>query len=834
MRRDLPTGTVTFLFTDIEGSTRLLHQLGPEAYAEALAEHRRLLRDVFARHGGVEVDTQGDAFFIANATAAGAAAAAVQGHEALANGPIRVRMGLHTGTPTVTTEGYVGADVHRGARIAALAHGGQVLVSEATQALLPPTLAVADLGRHRVKDFDDAPRVYQLGTGGFPPLRTPGAIDLPTPVTRFVGREHELFDAVSTWLDRDPRILTIVGPGGTGKTRFTIELARLLAEDADGGTVFVALASLRDPTLVVPAVAERLGATSPDVPGVAARVGERQTHVVLDNVEQLLPDAATAIAEMVAAVPRLRLLVTTREPLRVSGEVEVDLPPLAEEEAVELFLERARAVRPDIADSAAVHDLIRGLDGLPLALELAAARVKLLAPEQLLERLSRRLELLQGSRDADERHATLRATIGWSYDLLDDTERTVFANLAVFRSGFTLETAEEVCDAELDTLASLLDKSLLRRRTDPDGTDRLWMLETIREFAEGCLHDQPDAEALMQRRHAERVLERAQSAHLSSEDQGRSDPDYESMLIERDEIRGALDWAVHHDRELAAEIVIALETLWATSGAAEGLHFANVLLDDADSLSRPSQARLLRFQGGMVFLSGEPERGLTLYDESLELFRALGDDDNVVALLARVAAGAVSKRSADESRHLVAEVRALNDAVGNPIVEPQMLSTLAFVHYREGDLETALDLYRRSVAEATTSGFSMWALWTLDSQLEVELQLELLDDAERTGREALALATRLDDWRLARSLLVGLALVALRRAEPERAGALWGPVLEAEHDTPLLRLWPEFEAFSSPLAMCTDARFLAAVTEGRARSLEQAVAIALDGDQTVP
>ena len=253
---------MTLLFTDIEGSTRLLHELGPASYADALAAHRRILREAAAAHGGVEVDTQGDAFFIAFPTPTGAAAAAQAAREGLAAGAIRVRMGLHTGAPTATAGGYVGEDVHRGARIAALAHGDQILVSPTTAALLEAE-PLRELGRHRLKDFAGAVLLYQLGEREFPPLRTPGSVDLPAPATPFLGREQELFDAVSLVYERDPRVLTIVGPGGAGKTRFSIELARLLGDDADGGTVFVPLAPLRDAEFILPAVADRLGASSP-------------------------------------------------------------------------------------------------------------------------------------------------------------------------------------------------------------------------------------------------------------------------------------------------------------------------------------------------------------------------------------------------------------------------------------------------------------------------------------------------------------------------------------------------------------------------------------------
>ncbi len=473
---------MTFLFTDIEGSTRLLGALGADSYAAALAEHRRALRTVFVEHGGVEVDTQGDAFFVAFPTAPAAVAAAIAGQEVLASGPITVRMGLHTGAPMATAEGYVGIDVHRGARVGALAHGGQIVISSTTAALVQDQ-PQRDLGRHRLKDFDAPVRLFQVGTVEFPPLRTPGALDLPTPATRFLGRERELFEAATLWLDREPSILTVIGPGGTGKTRFSIELARLLADQADGGTVFTPLAPVRDPGLVVPLIAGHLGAAGDTAAAIATRVGEKRIHLVLDNLEQLLPDVARPLADLLAAAPTLRLIATSREPLRIAGESEYDLAPMEEGDAVSLFLERARAIRADVGDSPAVHELIRRLDGLPLAIELAAARVKLLGPERLLERITQRLDLLKGGRDVDERHATLRATIAWSYDLLDDDEQTLFARLAVFRGGCRLDAAEAVCEADLDTLASLLDKSLVRRRTDADGGERFWMLETIREFA---------------------------------------------------------------------------------------------------------------------------------------------------------------------------------------------------------------------------------------------------------------------------------------------------------------------------------------------------------------
>src|SRR4051794_31797588 len=600
MRQDLPRGTVTFLFTDVQGATRLLRQFGPERYAEALADHRRVLRDAFVAEGGVEVDTQGDAFFVAFATATGAAASAGVGQRALASGPIAVRMGLHTGTPTVAAEGYVGIDVHRSARVAALAHGGQVIVSASTAALLEDE-PLRDLGRHRLKDFDAPARLFQLGVAEFPPLRTPGAIDLPTPATHFLGRERELFEAATVWLDRDPRLLTIVGPGGTGKTRFSIELARFLGEEADGGTVFVPLAPVRDTALIVPLIAERLGASGDSPSAIATRIGEKRTHVVLDNLEQLLPDAARPVAELLAAAPALRLLVTSREPLRIAGESEFDLPPMDESEAVTLFVERAQAVRPDVGDSHAVHELIRRLDGLPLAIELAAARVKLLDPEQLLERIAQRLDMLKGGRDADERHATLRTTIAWSYDLLDEHEQQLFARLAVFRGGCTLEAAEAVCDSNLDTLASLLDKSLVRRRTDANGDERFWMLETIREFAREHLAASGEEDALRGLQTGW-LLELADRAGTRGTIGVPGKWDVDVVAPEIDNVRALLDWAAEHDPERGLALAASLEGFWLVREPSEGASRLEPLLARAPDAEPELRGHALRALAGALGL----------------------------------------------------------------------------------------------------------------------------------------------------------------------------------------------------------------------------------------
>src|SRR3954452_24632212 len=707
MRQDLPRGTVTFLFTDIEGSTRLLRELGPERYAEALADHRRVLRDAFVAEGGVEVDTQGDAFFVAFPTAAGAAASARVGQRALAPGPIAVRMGLHTGTPTVAAEGYVGIDVHRGARVAALAHGGQVIVSASTAALLEDE-PLRDLGRHRLKDFDAPARLFQLGVAEFPPLRTPGAVDLPTPATHFLGRERELFEAATYWLDREPRVLTIIGPGGTGKTRFSIELARFLAEDADGGTVFVPLAPVRDTTLVVPLIAERLGASGDSPAAIATRIGEKRTHVVLDNLEQLLPDAARALAELLAAAPALRIVATSREPLRIAGESEFDLPPMDESDAVTLFIERARAVRADVGDSPAVHELSRRLDGLPLAIELAAARVKLLGPEKLLERIAQRLDLLKGGRDADERHATLRTTIAWSYDLLGEQEQVLFARLAVFRGGATLKNAEKVCGADLDTLASLLDKSLVRRRTDPDGGERFWMLETIREFALEQLAASGEEDTL---RH-----EQLQSLlALAGRAGTRGIVDFASwnfdlVTPEIDNVRAVLDWAAQRDPSRGLELAVALESFWVVRDPEEGAMRLGRLLELAADAGPGLRAQGLLVRAGSLDILGESQNAEPCYRESLALFTAGGEDDHAANVRFRVAANMLMRGDTDAAWPLFDA--ALEDFRERdmPLGEGQVLAFLGEKALREGDLERSCDLCLESATIAHKADFTWWEL----------------------------------------------------------------------------------------------------------------------------
>lgn len=826
MRNDLPKGTVTFLFTDVEGSTRLLHELGPKAYADALDEHRWLLRGAFAAEGGIEVDTQGDAFFVVFPTAKGAVAAALAARDALSGGPIRVRIGLHTGAPVLGTEGYVGVDVHRAARVTALAHGGQILASPTTVALLDGQGA-ADLGLHRLKDFEGATRLHQIGDGVFPPLRTPGSIDLPTPATRFLGRDRELFEAVSLAFERDPRVFTILGPGGTGKTRFAIELARLLAEDAEGGTVFVPLAPLRDADLVLPALADRLGAAAPDARAVSARVGDRRTHVVVDNLEHLLPAAARPLAELAEHVPALRLVVTSREALRIQGEAQFDLPPLVSSDAVALFCERAQAVRPDVSASRTVTELCERLDRLPLALELAAARTKLLTPELLLDRLGDRLDALKGTRDADERHATLRATIAWSYDLLDEADQRLFARLSVFRGGCTLEMAAAVCDADLDTLASLLDKSLVRRRTGRIGEERYWMLETIRAFALEQLAESSEETAL-RRRHAERMLEIARQAHLTEDD----DEPFEQnvALAEREDLRAALDWTPEHDPELGLELAVALENLWSAHAPDEGVRRLRELLEQGVGAHRRLRARALRVLAGSAHQERDFDLADPCYEESLRLFTEIDDRRGMASVRTRLAYRAAGTGDLALARRLVDESQ--RDAEGSwPLIEAQNTALLGQIAREEDKLDEAEDLLQRGRELASVLQWAWWEANMCILLLDLALRRGDVDEAERQGRQALAIDVEQEHAISAMHAVAGLARTALARDELERAGVLWGAVSERGKGIWGLVAHPWFDALDVEMRPS----FAAAFERGRELDLWDAAAIALgDDSQTVP
>ena len=665
---EVTSETVTFLFTDIEGSTRLLQTLGVAAWSDVLETETRLVVGAAEAAGGRAFGTEGDAHFLVFSNAPAAIRAAAAAQRALetapwpAGSPIRVRMGIHTGEVLRHGADYAGLALHRVARIAAAGHGGQVLVSATSTALVGDRiddLVLRDLGEFRLKDLERPERIAQLAGPGlrdtFPALKTLDLApnNLPTQLTTFVGRAEI---AVARALLGATRLLTLTGPGGTGKTRLSIALASEVMDDHPDGVWFVPLAAVTDPELVAPAIATAVGLvadpTRSPLERVAAHFAGRRALLVLDNFEQVV-DAAPVVAELLRAAPRLTVVVSSRAALRISGEQEFAVPPLSlpepgvehdperlmASEAVRLFLERATAVRPDLTltgdNGPAIADVVRRLDGLPLAIELAAARVRILPPRAIASRLDDRLGLLVGgARDLPARQRTLRGAIEWSHDLLDPIERRLFARLGVFVGGGRLDTAEGVCSdselgvAVLDGTASLAEQSLLRVIEDAHADARFLMLETIREFAVERLEASAESAALRDR-HASAYLE------LAREMAPRLYTSERRVWLDRfeedhDNLRAAIAWRMATGDVVAvAELLLAMWRFWQSRGhVLEGRMRAGQVLSMGGFDDAPLRTRIevLEVAGGLAYWAGDIAAAHTHYQAQLALARELGDD----------------------------------------------------------------------------------------------------------------------------------------------------------------------------------------------------------------
>ena len=734
---DLPSGTVTFLFTDIEGSTRLLHELG-EKYPAALSEHRRVLRAAFSAHGGVEVDTQGDAFFGAFPRASDAVAAAEEIQRGLAPGPIRVRIGLHTGEPTHTDEGYVGIDLHRGARVCAAGHGGQVLLSQPTRDLVE--VDVRDLGEHRLKDLLEPQRLFQLGGEEFPPLKTLDRTNLPVQPTPLVGRERELAEAVA--LLREHRLLTLVGPPGTGKTRLALQLAAELADEFEH-VWWVALQDVRDPELVEPTIAQTVGARN----DLAGHLRERRALLLLDNLEQVI-GCGPRLSELVAGSSTVRLVATSREPLHVTLEQQYPVSPLPEDDAIALFGERANAVRPGFAANGAVAGICRRLDGLPLAIELAAAWVRVLPPEGLLARLDERMPLLTGgARDLPERQRTLRATIAWSYDRLDPPEQELLARVSVFAGGWTLEAAEAVCDCTLETLAALVDKSLVRELNG-----RFSMLETIREYA---------LERLSAGHQADDVRSRHAAYFLAEAEANRGDLYYalqprqvDWFESEQDNLRVALDRLQSEaDPELELRLVLACYAFLKAHGYwTEARQRLETAIQRAGETASWLRAQALLFAAELAWRQGDPDRGKELAETALTLHRVLG-------------------------------------TTGHSLVHAHI--ELAICEHKLGNLERALELHELAAAMAQEAGDERGVMVNMHNLGNFALDRGDLTRARTYFDQSVAISRRLNMQDFLANSLIDLGFVALAEARAKEAAASFHESLgicRAERLTDLL-IW---------------------------------------------
>ena len=819
----LPTGTVTFLFTDIEGSTRLLDELG-DRYADVLAEHNRVIRSAVAAHGGLELDTAGDSFFVVFERAGDAVAAAVEAQEALGETGVRVRMGIHSGRPIVTEAGYIGMDVHRAARVMAAGHGGQILLTQPTGDLLDGAFELRDLGEHRLKDLPAPLHLFQLGTEDFPPLRSLDQARLPIDLSPLVGRKRELGDLVRLLARDRARVVTITGPGGVGKTRLATAGARELVESYDDGVTFVDLAPIRDAEVVLPTIADAL-----EIEGdLAAQLGSRQHLLVLDNIEQVI-EAAPEIARLLVAAPGLAVLSTSREPLRIAGEHEFRLRPLAEAPAVELFRQRAVAARYDFeADYAELAAICERLDNLPLAIELAAARMKVLSPEVLLARLERRLSVLTAAnRGVPARQQTLRATIQWSYGLLTTEERRLFDRLAVFRGGWTVEAAEAVCEADLDTLTSLVDKNLVRE----DG-DRFRMLETVREYAHERLElrgERPD----LRRRHAEFYAGLAETARPHLRGPGREWLD--RVEADHDNFRAALEWSLSDegDLDIAFRVANSLRSFWhLRAHHAEGVRWLERALRATHSGVPPTtRAAGLNALGTLCFFAHEYDRAALYLEDSLALYREAGDLPCVLDVINSLGNATWALGDRRRTARLRDEALTLARQLRDPYGIARTLHYIGEEARDSGARLRARRAFEESIDVMRGLGDQSFVLASIHGLGDLELDTGNFDAAEVRYRESLGHARDLDIPRLRASAIAGLASTASGTGRLLRAGTLWGAVesMEERQQTRIL----DFERTRYEAALqphLADPLFREGVAAGRKLSDEDAVREALSLD----
>ena len=913
-----PTGTATFLFTDIVGSTKLWER-DEEAMSRALSRHNEILRRATDQHEGYVFKTVGDAFCCTFSTPRDALKAALVAQRALfgegwkETGPLRVRMALHIGAAEERDGDYFGPPVNRVARLLSVAHGGQVLLSAATYEMvrdqLPAGMSLTNLGEHRLKDLFRPERVFQLSApelpSEFPPLRTLEAYrnNLPLQPTPLIGREKEVSEMCNLVRGDETRLLTLSGPGGTGKTRLALQAAADLLDDFPDGTYFVPLATVTEAEMLLPAVAEALGvretAEQPLFESLKDYLYERRILLLLDNFEQVLR-AAPAVAELLAGAPRMKVLATSRAPLGLYGEHEVPVPPLTlpdlkrppslerltQYEAVGLFVERARAVKPDFKvtneSAPAVAEICVRLDGLPLAIELAAARIKMLPPKAMLQRLGSRLKLLTGgARDLPERQRTLRATIEWSHALLDGGEQVLFGRLAVFSGGRTLEAIEAICDAEGDLpvevfegVSSLVDKSLLRQEEGPGGEPRFVMLETVHEFAREKLGESEKAEQI-KRVYAEYFLTLAEEAY--PELKGPNQLEWlERLEAEHDNMRAALSWALKRKEvEVALRLGSALSYFWSMRGyQSEGRSWLEEALAIEGRVSPEMRAMALAGVGSLAFDQGELDRAKEVCEEGLQLLAHEGREASEAKLNLLVWLGFVAwqKEEYGQAKELFEEGLELSREMSDTWWLATFLLYLAIVPHYLGDYERAtelteesMDLFReqgdkhslahclnnlammvyskgdlRQAGKLTEEAVALFR--ELGNRVDVAFVLcnlgwiaLLQDDLGRAAdfyRESLSLSWEIGLNPIVQSALEGFACVAGARGETERAARLWGAA-QTLHETKGIPRDTDFlaEADARISAVRSDMGEEAweeAWNRGQAMTLDEAVSYALE------
>ncbi|HZB08058.1 MAG TPA: tetratricopeptide repeat protein [Rubrobacter sp.] len=824
-----PTGTVAILFTDIEGSTKLWER-HPEAMQTALARHDEILRVAIEQHGGYVFKTVGDAFCSVFPTAPDALKAALESQRRLLSSewdetePLRVRMALHVGVAEERDRDYFGPPVNRVARLMSAAHGGQVLLSLPAQELvrdqLPAQTSLRDLGQHRLKDLFRPERVFQLLApelpSEFPPLRTLDAYrnNLPLQPTPLIGREKEVSEVCDLLRGGETRLLTLTGPGGTGKTRLALQAAADLLDDFPDGTFFAQLATLTEAELLLPAVVETLGVKEtgeqPLDESLKDYLSERRLLLLLDNFEQVL-GAAPSVTELLAVAQGLKVLATSRAPLGLYGEHEFPVPPLSmpdlerppplerltQYEAVRLFVERARAVKPDFAitneSAPAIAEICVRLDGLPLAIELAAARIKMLPPQAMLQRLTSRLKLLTGgARDLPERQRTLRATIEWSYALLDEGEQLLFGRLAVFSGGRTLEAIEAICDAEGDLpmdafegISSLLDKSLIRQEEGPDGEPRFVMLETVHEYAREKLGQSAEAEQI-KRVHAEYFLTLAEEAfpELRGPDQLEW---LERLEAEHDNMRAALSWASERkEAEVALRLGGSLWWFWWMRGHnSEGRRWLEQALVIEGRVSPEVRAMALAGAGELATSQGDLDRAKEVCEEGLELLlhEAREASEAKLCLLAFLGWVALEREEYEQAKQLFEEGLALSRQMRDTWWLANSLSNVAVVSHSLGDYERATELYEESMDLFRVQGDRRRLATCLNNLAMVMCSQGDLGRAAKLIEESVALLRELGARGVVSIGLCNLGWIALLQDDLSRAADLYRESLSLSWDT---------------------------------------------------
>ncbi|MGH3257036.1 MAG: protein kinase domain-containing protein [Streptosporangiaceae bacterium] len=870
--QELPTGVVTLLFTDIEGSTLLLDRLG-EYYGTALSAQRTIMRMAIREHRGRELGTEGDSFFVVFESAADsvgccvAAQHALDRHEWPEGATVRVRMGLHAGQPKRYEENYIGMDVHRAARIAATAHGGQVVLSEAAWRLAepeaPPGIGVRDLGFHRLKDIEEPERILQLTGPGlaeaFPPLKSLGApTRLPTPATPLVGREADLEYLLAELTQPQVRLVTLTGPGGVGKTRLAIAAAAALDHQFPHGVYFVALAAVADPAVMWKTIAGDLDVEGDDAPAVARHLRDRRLLLVLDNLEQL-PGAAEVIAELVDSAPHLMVLATSRGPLHLPGEHAVPVPPLlvpadaagagdvAASAAVRLFAQQAGMVRPGFevteGNAADVASICRRLDGLPLAIELAAARARLLAPKALLARLGSSLPLGSPHTGRPSRQQTLRATIAWSYDLLELDVAAVFRRAGVFAGGCDLDALAAVATGgapvdPLELVAGLADVSLITVTEGTDGEPRVGMLEMIREYALERLAEAGELEET-RLRHAQHFTAFAERANEQLDGPAQLTA-MDRLEADHDNLRAALAWsletrpadsAADGDRAvIGLRLVQALTQFWyQRDHAAEGRRWLQRALDLASAAGGAPLAGVAHGLGVLMDTQGEPDAARRLFERSLAIWRELGDLDQQARELNSLGIAHRHLGDLEAARSLLHESIAMAREIGNPVRIAAALTNL-------GQLESAaghFDRATQSLQEALTIDSEQGDLFgvALDQQSLALVNLR----AGRPGQARDLLSGTFDyvassgNASFLANILELAAAITAELGDPLRAACLAGAgaAIRQQSGLPITPL--EATMLEEYLAPARDTvppqEWDAALSAGRALTQEQAVAL---------